>query len=113
MEFKLNYQVESAGFDYSVNISECKGRVNLMVQALTDKLTDDQYHELCHQLYGTKMEFDDIDGECKVGNSLEEKKYYTVSSSLYRGIFWATLNALDNLDEDEEERREEREEDQD
>lgn len=107
MKFRLNYRVESPGFDYSVNIAECRGQVNLMVQALTDKLTDEQYHELCHQLHGEKMEFDEIDGECKVGNTLEQKKYYTVSSSLYRGVFWSTLNALDKLDEEEEERAEE------
>lgn len=103
VKFKLNYQVKGSGIDYSVNISHCSRRVGSMVQVLANKLTDEQYHELCHQLHGVKMEFDGVDGECSVGDTLKEKKYYTVSSSLYRGIFWSTLQELDELDEEAEE----------
>lgn len=103
MKFKLNYQVKGSGIDYSVHISHCSRRVGSMVQVLADKLTDEQYHELCHQLHGVKMEFDKVDGECSVGDTLKKKKYYTVSSSLYRGIFWSTLQELDELDEEAEE----------
>ena len=103
MKFKLNYPVKGSGIDYSVNISHCSRRVGSMVQVLANKLTDEQYHELCHQLHGVKMEFDKVDGECSVGDTLKKKKYYTVSSSLYRGIFWSTLQELDELDEEAEE----------
>ena len=107
MKFRLNYQVESAGFDYSVRVSLGSGRMDTMIQALADKWTDDEYHELCHQLHGTKMEFNRIDGECSSGDTLAEKKRYTVLSSLYRGVYWSTLHALDELDLDALEAEEE------
>ena len=62
------------------------------------ELSDQDYHELCHQLHGSKSQFDEIDGECSVGSSLQEKKRYTVYSALYRGIYWGTMKALDDLD---------------
>jgi hypothetical protein len=57
---------------------------------------DLEYHELCHQLHGSKSEFDGADdGECHVaGWSDEQKRWFTVKSALYRGIFWQTLNKL-------------------
>mgnify|MGYP000187645593 FL=1 len=38
MKFRLNYQVESAGFDYSVRVSLGSGRMDTMIQALADKI---------------------------------------------------------------------------
>ena len=62
-----------------------------MIEAMAGVLTEEQYHELCHQLYGTKSEFDEIDGECSIEG---RKKVYTVLSALSRGVFWNTLKAL-------------------
>lgn len=98
MKFRLNYKVESTGFDYSTNSTYDGGRVDSMIQMLASELSDQDYHELCHQLHGSKSQFDEIDGECSVGSSLQEKKRYTVYSALYRGIYWGTMKALDDLD---------------
>lgn len=65
-----------------------------MIQALADELTGEEYHELCHQLHGTKEEFDQVDGRCSKPTEAE-RYYYTVQSALYRGIFWQTLEELD------------------
>ena len=65
-----------------------------MIAVLANELTEQEYHELCHQLYGTKSEFDRIDGECDKPTK-GEKYYYTVQSALYRGVFWQTLERLD------------------
>lgn len=66
-----------------------------MIDCLADQLTDLEYHELCHQLHGTKSEFDGPDdGECHLELPEAQKRAYTVKSALYRGIFWQTLNAL-------------------
>lgn len=63
-----------------------------MISKLAEELTEREYHELCHQLHGTKEEFDQEDGECSVPYN---KYFYTVQSALYRGIFWQTLERLD------------------
>lgn len=65
-----------------------------MISTLAEELTEQEYHELCHQLYGTKSEFDEVDGECDKPTR-EERYYYTVQSALYRGVFWQTLERLD------------------
>ena len=69
------------------------------IKALADTLSDEQSHALAHSLYGKKSEFNKIDGETDYGSSLEEKKFYTVQSTLYRGTFWPTLESLDLKDE--------------
>lgn len=92
--FKLEKQDDNREVDYSV---EGHGaRVNHAIEVLADSINDDVYHELAHQLSGTKAEFSDDDGEAHV---LGDRKYFTVKASLYRGIFWKTLERLDNLDE--------------
>ena len=72
-----------------------------MISALAEELTEQEYHELCHQLHGSKMEFDQEDGECTIKGSKERKYFYTVQSALYRGIFWETLERLDFFEERE------------
>ena len=65
------------------------------------QLTDEEYHELAHQLHGTKSEFDgEDDGEVHLDYADHNyKKYYTVKASLYRGIFWRTIAQLDQFDQ--------------
>lgn len=95
MEFKIKEKLPQT-VDYAVNVQG--GRCNEFIDAMADKLTDEEYHELCHQLNGTKSEFDgDDDGEVHLEHV--DKKYYAVKSALYRGIFWATMSQLDELDE--------------
>lgn len=72
-----------------------------MISVLAEELTEQEYHELCHQLHGSKMEFDQEDGECTIKGSKERKYFYTVQSALYRGIFWETLERLDFFEERE------------
>jgi hypothetical protein len=66
------------------------------IELLGRSLSDLEYHELCHQLHGTKSEFDGADdGECHVASWTEEqKRCFTVKSALYRGIFWQVMNEL-------------------
>lgn len=95
MEFKIKEKLPQT-VDYAVNVQG--GRCKEFIDAMADKLTDEEYHELCHQLNGTKSEFDgDDDGEVHLEHV--DKKYYAVKSALYRGIFWATMSQLDELDE--------------
>ena len=57
-EFKLNYKLPQQ-VDYSLN---CLGdKQDKFIDALAAQLTDEEYHELCHQLHGTKSEFDGED----------------------------------------------------
>ena len=93
MEFQLErMSSDNNNLDYDVQNGGLL--TNQAIQALTDSIDDTTYHELCHQLHGTKAEFDgQDDGEAHVQG---DKKFYTVQ---YRGIFWKTLKALDNLDE--------------
>lgn len=96
-KFKLNYRVKATN-DYYPS-QDPTPRQNKFMKLIADNLSDEEYHELAHQLHGQKAEFDEIDGEYDDGNdlpaSLEYKKYMTVVSSLYRGTFWQTLEALD------------------
>lgn len=102
-KFKLNYSVNATN-DYYPSQNPTP-RQQSMMQALADGLSDEEYHELAHQLHGQKAEFNDVDGEFNdesdMSKSMKYKKYMTVVSALYRGIFWQTLEALDDLDEDE------------
>lgn len=66
-----------------------------MISKLAEELTEQEYHELCHQLHGSKAEFDQEDGECTIKGSKERRYFYTVQSALYRGVFWQTLERLD------------------
>ena len=96
MQFSISGKLPQNYTDYDVDSDN--GRLNKYVNAIAERLTDDEYHELCHQLHGTKSEFDgDDDGE--VHMDYVDKKYYAVKSALYRGIFWATMSQLDELDE--------------
>ena len=72
-----------------------------MISKLAEELTEQEYHELCHQLHGSKAEFDPEDGECTIKGSKERRYFYTVQSALYRGIFWETLERLDFFEERE------------
>lgn len=72
-----------------------------MIAVLAEELTEREYRELCHQLHGSKAEFDQEDGECTIKGSKERKYFYTVQSALYRGIFWETLERLDFFEERE------------
>lgn len=101
-KFKLNYRVNATNNYYpSQNPT---ARQIAMMQALADNLSDEEYHELAHQLHHEKAEFDNVDGEFNdesdMSKSMKYKKYQTVVASLYRGIFWQTLEALDDLDDE-------------
>lgn len=115
MEFRLEnnpkgkigeYGVPCSGLDYSANSSG--KRVDDLIRFLSEKITDEEYHELCHQLYGQKSEFNKVDGEFEDGlMEMDLKKYRTVKASLYRGIFWSVMHALDEIDIEAEEEKEE------
>lgn len=97
MQFSISGKLPQEYTDYDVDSDNDNGRLNKYINAIAERLTDDEYHELCHQLHGTKSEFDgDDDGEVHLEHV--DKKYYTVKSALYRGIFWSTLARLDSLD---------------
>lgn len=83
------------GYRYQVNELD-----DSMIDALAETLTFRQYRELCHQLHGTKAEFDEVDGECSVGDDAFAKFRYTIKSALSREIFWETLGRLNSLAED-------------
>lgn len=92
MNFKINKKFEQH-LDESVDgaDSHSVAKIELLAQSLSDV----EYHELCHQLHGSKSEFDGADdGECHVAGSEMQKRFYTVKSALYRGIFWQVMNEL-------------------
>lgn len=98
MEFLIPEKIEQkiqSGVDQNPTPIQRK-----MISVLAEELTEQEYHELCHQLHGTKSEFDEVDGECDKLTK-EAKYYYTVQSALYRGIFWETLERLDFFEERE------------
>lgn len=79
--------------DYSID--QASDSVLNMISCIAERLTDREYHELCHQLHGTKSEFDGPDdGECHLALATPQKRAYTVKSALYRGIFWQTINEV-------------------
>lgn len=95
MKFRLEKVRADDALNYDVQFDGV--RVHQAIQALTDNLDNETYHELCHQLNGTKAEFDVADdGEAHVSSN---QKFYTVQSALYRGVFWRTLNRLDSLND--------------
>lgn len=83
--------------DYSIDQADTN--VLAMIDCIARRLTDREYHELCHQLHGTKSEFDGPDdGECHIEPlSQVRKRAYTVKSALYRGIFWQTINEVQKI----------------
>ena len=103
MEFLIPDKIEQkiqSGVDQNPSPIQRK-----MISKLAEELTEQEYHELCHQLHGTKSEFDEVDGECDKLTK-EAKYYYTVQSALYRGIFWQVLEKLDfELDQERTLRR--------
>lgn len=90
MKFLLDYKVKSSGLDDSWK------SLPDVVSKLAEGLTEEQYHELCHQLNGTKAEYDGKDdGEYHSRfTSTENRNFRVFSDSLYRGIFARTLEAL-------------------
>lgn len=93
--FKLHDKFEQS-IDY--DIEDVSGR---FIGALASVLTDEEYHELAHQLHGSKSEYDRVDGEVD-GNygslPMAERKFRVVKDSLYRGVFWKTLKELEWLE---------------
>lgn len=95
-KFELKIDSNTAGIDYDVQ--EVSDR---FIDALADILTDREYHELCHQLYGSKSEYDKVDGEYEDGSiSMPLKKFHCVKDTLYRGVFWKTLAKLKKIDDE-------------
>lgn len=94
MNFLIYYKIDQKDGEVSQTPSLSQRK---MIASLAEALTDEEYHEICHQLYGTKEEFDKIDGECDKPQS--EKKYFAVQSALYRGIFWQILSEMDKAKE--------------
>lgn len=98
MEFRIKEKLPQH-IDH--NLDNLNIRTELMIEHMAEGITDEVYVELCHQLHGTKREFDEVDGECSINGDLRHKKMYTVKSALYRGVFWSTLNELDRLQDRE------------
>ena len=100
MTFKIQEKLPQ---DYKYFVYNLDDR---MIDAMAQVLTEEQYHELCHQLHGIKAEFDLVDGECEPNrdNMTKEDRYrYAIKSAISRGIFWDTLKKLADIEEDDEE----------
>ncbi len=82
----------SNGYDYNWNSSY----LNKFINAMAKVLTNQEYHELCHQLYLVKSEYNEKDdGELhESGWSLLDKKRKVIADSLYCGIFSAAMSEL-------------------
>lgn len=92
MEFEIKKKIEQNPENYKdKNMFSVR-----FVEALANELSENEYHELAHQLYKTASEFDEIDGEC-TGTKLD-KKYFTVLMALSRGIFWSVIGELEGLE---------------
>lgn len=96
MKFKINYKFAEKISYYSLDES---ARVQEMIEGLADKLTDEEYHEMCHQLYGLEPKFSKIDGECSYQH---DKKYHTVAIALQYNVFWRVLEELDSLKQEKQ-----------
>lgn len=96
MKFQIQEKLQQ---DYKYYIYDLDDR---MIDAMAQVLTEEQYHELCHQLYKTKVEFDLVDGECEPDSNMtkEERYRYTIKSAISRGIFWDTLKKLADIEEE-------------
>lgn len=83
----IDYTVQDVSWDWFFNLAEL--------------VTELQYHELCHQLHGTKLEYDQLDGEYEDGTQPYDKVLpYVVRDSLYRGVFWSVIGRLNQMDLD-------------
>ena len=93
MDFEIKQKFEQ---HLDASADKADGHSLVKIELLAQSLSNEEYHELCHQLHGTKSEFDGLDdGECHVaGWSEEQKRWFTVKSALYRGIFWQVMNEL-------------------
>lgn len=105
MKFIIDEKLPTNGINYAWLDVDDK-----FFQALANKLTDEEYHELCHQLNGTKAEYDGVDdGEYHEDSSskmaLKRKKFWAVKDSLYRGVFEVTMARLAYLKEQEWEKK--------
>lgn len=98
MDFLLDYKVKSAGLNDSWK------SIPAEVEKLSKGLTEEVYHELCHQMNGQKAEYDGQDDGEYHGSytSIEDRNFRVFSDSLYRGIYARTLEALALKKEEEE-----------
>ena len=94
MNFLIDYKIDQKDGEVSQTPSLSQRK---MIASLAEALTDEEYHEICHQLFGTKDEFNQVDGDCDKRE--DEKKFYAVQSALYRGIFWQILSEMDKAKE--------------
>ena len=98
MKFKIQEKLQQDYKYYVKDLDDC------VIDAMAQVLTKKEYHELCHQLHGTKAEFDSVDGECEpdLDYITDEYRYrYTIKSAISRGIFWDTLKKLAEVDKEE------------
>lgn len=116
MEFKLKKGITSVikgnnGCDMHWNPAHLTEEQWDMIRNMASAMSETTYHEICHQLNGTKMEFDgEDDGEAHTRNTDPYfRREYALASALYRGILGGVLSELGALKEDEEERKEEQE----
>lgn len=116
MEFKLKKGIPSVikgnnGCDGHWNPAHLTEEQWDMIRNMANAMSETTYHEICHQLNGTKMEFDGADdGEAHTRNSDPYfRREYALASAMYRGILGGVLSELGALKEDEEDRKEEQE----
>lgn len=93
MDFEIKQKFEQ---HLDASADKADGHAVAKIELLAQSLSDLEYHGLCHQLHGSKSEFDGADdGECHVaGWSEKQKRWFAVKSALYRGIFWQVMNVL-------------------
>lgn len=98
IEIANSFVTEHGQFEQHIDpsVDKADGHSLAKIELLAHSLSDFEYHELCHQLNGAKSEFDGLDnGVCHVaGWTEEQKRFFTVKSALYRGIFWQVMNEL-------------------
>ncbi len=116
MEFKLKKGIPSVikgnnGCDMHWNPSHLTEEQRDMIRNMANAMSETTYHEICHQLNGTKMEFNgEDDGEVHIASkNLHFRREYVLASAMYRGILGGVLCELGALKEAEEERKEEQE----
>lgn len=101
MQFKIQEKLKPAPLLYA-----WRGVDGKIINAIADVLTDEEYHEICHQLHGTKSEYNGLDdGLYHNSDDLLTGKRHAVRDSLYRGVFAATMNELELLKEQEEDEK--------
>lgn len=116
MKFKLKKGIPSVikgnnGCDMNWNPAHLTGEQWDMIRNMANAMSETTYHEICHQLNGSKMEFDGVDdGEAHTRNEDPYfRREYALASAMYRGILGGVLSELGALKEDEEDRKEEQE----